>query len=195
MTKASLEKLANSPKRRRAVKGTNKHWGQSQKIECVLTYIATGSEVQTAAATGIPKATIHIWRYQPWWKELVQQIHDESDDKLNADISKIIDKSVSTVMDRMEHGDFGFNQKTGEIFRKPVTLKDSHKVLVDLIDKRNLLQGKPTSRVEKLDTNNQLEFLAKKFAEFATMSKKDLTRAVNQDEIIDVESTGHSNAS
>jgi transposase-like protein len=186
-TKASLALLSNAPKRRRAVKGNNKHWSQSQKIEAVLTYIATGSEVKTAAATGIPKNTLHIWRYQPWWKELQQQIQDERDDEINADISKILQKSMETVSDRLVNGDFGFNQKTGEIFRKPVNLKDAHKVTIDMIDKRNLLNGKPTSRTEKVDTNNQLDFLAKKFAEMALMSKSDLNKQMNKDEIIDVE--------
>ena len=61
------------------------------------------------------------------------------------------------------------------------------RLAVDMIDKRNLLNGKPTSRTESVSANNQLEFLAKKFAEFATMTKQDLNRAINQDEIIDVE--------
>ena len=189
MSRESLSNLAKAPKRRRkaGVSITGKPWAQSQKIDAVLTYLATGSEVKTAAATGIPKATLHIWRYQPWWKELVQQIQDERDDEINADIAKIISKSMETVSDRLANGDFGFNQKTGEIFRKPVNLKDAHKVAVDMIDKRNLLNGKPTQRTEKVDTNNQLEFLAKKFAEFASMSHKELNRASNQDEIIDVE--------
>jgi hypothetical protein len=56
-----------------------------------------------------------------------------------------------------------------------------------MIDKRNLLNGKPTSRSEKVDTNNQLDFLAKKFAEMALMSKSDLTKQINKDEIVDVE--------
>lgn len=185
MAKSSIT-LSNAPRRRRAVKGSNKHWSQQQKIECALTYIATGSETKTAASTGIPKATIHIWRYQPWWKELIQQIHDERDDEINADISKIIEKSMSVVSDRLEHGDFGFNQKTGEIFRKPVNLQQSHRVLSDMIDKRNLLNGKPTKRVETTEVSNQLEFLAKKFAEFASMSKQQLTRELNKDEVIDV---------
>lgn len=185
--KSSLYNLANAPKRRRSTKPSNKHWSQQQKIEAVLTYLGTGSETKTAAATGIPKNTLHIWRYQPWWKELVLQIQEEKDDEINADIAKIIEKSMTTVADRLENGDFGFNQKTGEIFRKPVNLKDAHKVATDMIEKRNLLNGKPTSRSEKIETTNQLEFLAKKFAEFASMNKQQLNRAANQDEIIDVE--------
>lgn len=188
-TKSSLSVLSNAPRRRRAVKGTNKHWSQSQKIEAVLTYIATGSETKTAAATGIPKNTLHIWRYQPWWKELQLQIQEEQDDKLNANIAKIIKKSMSTVADRLEHGDYGFNQKTGEIFRKPVNLRDAHKVTVDLIDKRNLLNGKVSKQSENLEIGSKLDFLAKKFAEFALMSKSDLNKELNKDEVIDVEVT------
>jgi len=192
-TKASLALLSNAPKRRRAVKGTNKHWSQSQKIEAVLTYIATGSEVKTAAATGIPKATLHIWRYQPWWKELQLQIQEEQDDEINADIAKIIEKGMATVSERLENGDFGFNQKTGEIFRKPVNLRDAHKVTVDMIDKRNLLNGKQSKQTADLEIGSKLDFLAKKFAEFANMTKGDLTRELNKDVVIDVESTSEGN--
>ena len=192
-TKASLALLSNAPKRRRAVMGTNKHWSQSQKIEAVLTYIATGSEVKTAAATGIPKATLHIWRYQPWWKELQLQIQEEQDDEINADIAKIIEKGMATVSERLENGDYGFNQKTGEIFRKPVNLRDAHKVTVDMIDKRNLLNGKQSQQTADLEIGSKLDFLAKKFAEFANMTKGDLTRELNKDVVIDVESTSEGN--
>ena len=192
-TKASLALLSNAPKRRRAVKGPNKHSSQSQKIEAVLTYIATGSEVKTAAATGIPKATLHIWRYQPWWKELQLQIQEEQDDEINADIAKIIEKGMATVSERLENGDYGFNQKTGEIFRKPVNLRDAHKVTVDMIDKRNLLNGKQSQQTADLEIGSKLDFLAKKFAEFANMTKGDLTRELNKDVVIDVESTSEGN--
>ena len=94
---------------------------------------------------------------------------------------------MTTVEDRLVNGDYGFNQKTGEIFRKPVNMKDAHKVAVDMIDQKLKVEGRATQQVEKLDTMNQLEFLAKKFAEFATMSKTDLKQAINQDVIIDVE--------
>ena len=100
---------------------------------------------------------------------------------------------MATVSERLENGDYGFNQKTGEIFRKPVNLRDAHKVTVDMIDKRNLLNGKQSQQTADLEIGSKLDFLAKKFAEFANMTKGDLTRELNKDVVIDVESTSEGN--
>lgn len=117
--------------------------------------------------TSVPRATIRQWKMQPWWKELELEITSEDDLELSGKLKKIVDRSLDAVVDRLQNGDFIFNSKTGKIDRSPVKLRDVHRVSVDLIDKYNLIRGKPTSRVEKVAVEDAMIKLANQFQEWA----------------------------
>ena len=53
------------------------------------------------------------------------------------------------------------------LLRKPVLMKDALTAVTQVFDKRNLLRGKPTSRVEKHSVQDNLANLAAEFAKFA----------------------------
>ena len=142
-------------------------WSQQKKIEVVTTDLALGNAAMVEGVTGVPKGTIRQWRMQQWYKDLVADIRNEEDGELDVKLTKIIDKSLDAVMDRVEHGDFMFDSKTGKFLRKPVHMKDALKAVTDVFDKRNLLRGKPTSRVEKTNVTDNLAKLAEEFAKFA----------------------------
>jgi hypothetical protein len=82
----------------------------------------------------------------------------------------------------MEGGDYIMNNKTGQIIRKPVNMKDAAKVSVDLLTKRELLRGNATARTETqvVPMQDQLANLAKEFARMAAGGGK-------TDDVIDVE--------
>lgn len=142
-------------------------WSQKKKIETVTTYLALGNAPMTEGVTGVPRGTIRQWKMQQWWKDLVEDIRNEEDTELDVKLSKIIDKSLDVVMDRVTDGDFIFDSKTGKLHRKPVGMKDALQAVTQVFDKRNLLRGKPTSRVEKHTTQDTLNSLAEQFAKFA----------------------------
>ena len=121
----------------------------------------------TEGVTGVPRGTIRQWKLQPWWKELVDEIRNEEDCELDVKLSKVINKSLDALTDRVENGDFLFNSKTGKFVRKPIHMKDALQAVTQVYDKRNLLRGKPTSRVEKHSTTDNLANLAAEFAKFA----------------------------
>lgn len=157
---------------------SGKQWSEQKKIEAVTTYLAVGKFPLVEAVTGVPRATLKQWRLQPWWKELEEDIRREDEYELDAKLSKIIDRSLDAVAERIEGGEFRIDPKTGQIRRVPVTLKDVHRVAVDLVDKRNLIRGKPTSRVEKTETVDTLAKLAAQFAEWVKISMKKEPRVV-----------------
>ena len=108
----------------------------------------------------------------PWWQEMVSMIQTESDQELDAKLQKRIDKALDVVMDRLENGDFQLNQRTGEITRMPVKLRDAGKVVTDLFDKRSLIRknlNKPEVNAEAVA--DVLAKLASQFAEFANYKK------------------------
>lgn len=144
-----------------------KHWSEETKVKTVTTYLALGNAPMTAAVVGVSPGMIRQWKLTDWWKDLESQIRNEEDAELDVKLSKVIDKSLDAVMDRLEHGDFMYEAKTGKFRRKPVHMKDALKATTDMFDKRNLLRGKPTSRVEKTNVQDSLAKLAQEFAKFA----------------------------
>lgn len=121
----------------------------------------------TEGVTGVPRGTIRQWKLQQWWKDLVEDIRNEEDTELDVKLSKVINKSLDAVTDRIENGDFMFDSKAGKFRRKPIHMRDALQAVTQVYDKRNLLRGKPTSRVEKHSTSDNLANLAAEFAKFA----------------------------
>ena len=148
-------------------------YSDAKKVEVVTTYLVLGKAPLVEAATGVPRGTIRTWKMQPWWKELEAEIRSDEDQELDAKLSKIVDRTLDTVVDRIENGDYILDSRTGSVKRVPVKMKDAHKVSVDLIDKRNLLRGKPTSRVEKVSTEDVMLKLAETFKEWAKLVKRE----------------------
>lgn len=156
----------------------NNHWDDKKKVEVVTTWLAVGKLSLTEAVTGVPKATIVNWKREPWWPDLVQEIQNESDQELDTKLQKIVDKSLDVVLDRIEHGDFVLNSKTGEVSRIPTKLKDVHRVSVDLIDKRDLIRNRERVKVEVLVVDDYLKKLA---LQFATFVKKQQTKPIENE--------------
>lgn len=67
-----------------------------------------------------------------------------------------------------------FDQKSGEMVRKQVNLRDAHKVAVDLLDKRAMLDKAAAPQQEEKQDEDRLLKLAEKFAEFVTKKKDPL---------------------
>lgn len=155
-----------------------KNWSDKKKIEVVTSYLALGKAPMVEAVTGVPSQTIRIWKMQQWWKDLVREIQTSEDQELDGKLSKIIDKSIDVINDRLQNGDFILDSRSGTIKRVPVKLRDTHRVTTDLLDKRNVLRGKPTSITERISTEDVLKKLAQQFQEFTKFKQ---TRLIEGD--------------
>lgn len=138
-----------------------------KKTEAVVTYLALGKMPLVAAVVDVPVATLRQWKMQPWWKELEEEIRREDEYELDAKLSKLIDKSLDAVAERIDGGDFILDSKTGTVKRVPVKLKDVHRVAVDLVDKRSLIRGKPRQAIEQQQAVDTMQKLAEQFAAWA----------------------------
>jgi hypothetical protein len=165
--------------RRKHVK--NSTWPKEKKLQVVTQYLALGNMKLVAATTGVDYGLIRQWKMQPWWKEFEREIRATENIALDSNLTKIVDKSLETVADRLENGDFIFDNKTGQIKRKPVNMKDAAKVSVDLLTKRELLRGNATNRSESavIPMADQLKALADAFAR--------MSQGLPPAEMIDVE--------
>jgi hypothetical protein len=159
-----------SPKPRK-VTDERKYYSDSQKLEAVKTWLILGNLRQTAAALNIKQVTLDSWRYSDWWDPLVAEIRAENSIKLSQKLKKIYERALDVSMDRLENGDWIYDQKTGEMRRKPVALKDAHKVAVELIKEAQVAERKPIDEANQNKTTAILQDLASKFAEFAKQRK------------------------
>ena len=155
-------------KRRAVDAGMGVRWSDSQKLEAVQTYLMLGSVRMASAALKIPEITIKVWRASTWWKDLESELKIQDELQLSTRLKKIAEKSFAAVEDRLEHGNFVFDQKTGKIRRIPVNLKDAHKVAVDSVQQQELIARKHVEVANDGQIMDKLEQLANKFAEMAT---------------------------
>lgn len=170
--------LSDSPRiqvrpsgRARAITAKEKHYSDSQKLEAVTTWLALGNLRLTAAVLKIGEPTIRLWRSKDWWKELETELRLQEDLQLSNRLQKIITKSFDQVEDRLSNGDYIYDQKSGQLVRKPVSMKDAHKVAVDLVDKREFLINKMPQTITKDAIDDKLLKLAEKFAQIAQSMK------------------------
>lgn len=173
------------PRRRNKKTGRLAWWSDSQRIEAVTTWMALGNLTLTAATLNIPRDTLARWKGQEWWGQMVREIQAENNMKLDGKLSKIVDKSVDALMDRVENGDFVFNQKTGKLIRKPVNARDVNKIAADMIDRRTLLQTKVVEEQGQQKVEEHLKNLAEEFKKFAKATTIEAIPTTTYEEIKD----------
>ena len=163
-----------SPKKRALSTGSNHSWSDKQKIEAVQSWLLLGNLALTSRVLAIPEITLRVWKTTEWWKNTVEDIKLQENMQMSARLKKIVDASLGAVEDRIVNGDFMFDQKSGEMVRKQVNLRDAHKVAVDLLDKRAMLDKAAAPQQEEKQDEDRLLKLAEKFAEFVTKKKDPL---------------------
>lgn len=151
-------------------------YSDKTKMDVACTFAVVGNSRRVSELTGVNEATIRTWKTTQWWNEIQARIIKEQDEELDTKLTKLVDKAVAEVNDRLEHGDYVYNAKEDKLVRKPVGAKDLAVVTAITIDKRQLMRGQPTSRVEKVSQDEQLKLLAAEFRKMAIA--KDITAEV-----------------
>lgn len=168
--------LSDKPKpgirQRRAVGAAKRYWGDSQKLECVQLYLTLGNLALTAATLKIPEITVRTWKASQWWKDLEQELKLQDQIHVSNRLKSIIEKSLLGLEDRLDNGDFVYNQKTGEIIRKPMASKDLTQAANLMLQRKDLLEGRAISDVATETIQNKLDVLKKAFEEIA--NKKEI---------------------
>ena len=124
------------------------------------------------AVTGVPAGTIRQWKLKDWWKELEGMLREEGAMEMDAKLQKVVDKSLDIVMDRLEHGDFIYDPKSGNVKRRPVYLKDAARVAGETIDRKVVLSKFIAPFQEKASLEDQLKKLAEEFKKLVEQDKQ-----------------------
>ena len=140
-----------------------------KKIEAVTHYMLLGNMRQVSVLTGIAYSTLRLWKTNAWWKDLEAEIKAARRMQVNTKLSKIVDKALEAVEDRLDNGDIRFNPKTNELERVPVSALTATKITTDLMQRQEALEKVSLAEVEHQQTQtiaDQLQFLATQFAAF-----------------------------
>lgn len=152
-------------KRHKGIAGVGMTYSDHQRIEAIKAFIVTGNMVTVARELNIPYDTLALWKKSNWWKDLYKQIKEENTLKLTARLKNIADKALSATEDRIQNGDYIYDQKTGELRRKPVALREVHRVAVDLTNKAIELEKQPIIEQTQTAILDRLNALKKSFEE------------------------------
>lgn len=136
---------------------------EEKYVEAATLYAATGNVEKVFALTNIPVKILKSWVRQAKFREILEQIREENDEKIDAKFTELVEGALDGLQDRITNGDYIYDTKRGVLLRKPVSAKDLAVTTAINIDKRQLLRGKPTSRTETLGSGKRLEQLAEQF--------------------------------
>jgi transposase-like protein len=167
--------------------GTNKRWSDKQKLEAVQSFLVLGNVSLVSRILGIPRITLQVWKASNWWKELVDEIKLQDRIELSNKMKKIVEAAHAVVEDRLINGDMVVTPK-GEMIRKPVAMKDAHRVAVDMLNQQDAIDkaiGKEPGDVAE-GNSDKLEVLAERFAMFATKKIEQSLDKKRTVEIVDV---------
>lgn len=147
---------------------TNKYWSDSQKIEAVTTYLLLGGNLnKTSQVLNIPYPTLQVWKPTEWWKKLEDDVRREERMQLSNKLRGIMETSWDVVKDRLENGDWVYNQKTGQVTRKPVSVRDAGAIASQVTKLRTDMELTENFTVATEQIEDKLTKLAKAFADLS----------------------------
>ena len=106
-------------------------WSEEKRIEAATVYLNCGNLSMTSRLTGIPRYTIKEWLDKDWWNQLLLDINKAKETDKKNKFSKLIDKSIELLENRLEEGDFQYDPKTGKMIRVPLKARDANRILND----------------------------------------------------------------
>lgn len=143
--------------------GHDKHkwYSEEDRIKAATVYSVTGKAVEVERITGIPAYIIRKWKTLEWWPQIIDRVRQEKDDELDSKFTEIVDKTVGVINDRLENGDYVYDNKTGQVIRKPIDGKSAAVITSIFVDKRELLRRKETTNIVQASIQERLERIAK----------------------------------
>lgn len=162
-----------------------------KKYATVAVYLKCGSLRETERNTGVPAVTVENWRKSSWWDGIVNEIklaqHTQQDNKLN----QIIGKALNKIEDALDNGELILNNKTGEMVRKPVSIRDATRAASELMT-RQMAVNKTLAieNVQKQTVDETLKFLASEFAKMVNKKPETITLEEAEDAIYEEREEG-----
>lgn len=168
---------------------TERSYSWEKRMSVVSRFMLLGNLRVVAEQENIAYDTLCEWKRSEWWPEMVDNIRRQKKQKSADSLTNIIENSLDTVKDRLENGDYVFNNKTGEVVRKPVTARDAATIANNLIQRQ--LQIEEFVDKNSHQTESVQEVLANVAKEFKKISNKLSKQSAETIEFIEVNNALH----
>jgi hypothetical protein len=165
------QEIATTPRRGRPLKADhhNPSWfPQQTKIDACTMYCVYGDVDEVSKLTKVPVKYIRQWKEEPWWNEIQKKVFVEQNEKLGSRISTVLDRSLTEIEERLTNGDYLWDIRKSKLVRKPIDTKILSTLFNNLVNRRQLIRGEPTSITNKVGVDDRLKFLAEQFEKFAS---------------------------
>ena len=117
--------------------------------------------------TGISYPVLCSWKNADWWPELVAQVKKQKQAKTNNSIVKLIEQSLDVMQDRLDNGDWVFDQKNGTSVRKPVSVRDATAIATSLLQRQQVAEEMESRQATTSATVQEtLSLLAAEFKKY-----------------------------
>lgn len=148
-------------------------------------YILTGNFSKASREAQVDINTARHWKKQAWFDQICDLVRTDTQRELDSKFTGLIEESIEALEDRLRNGDFVLTKAGGQV-RIPVRAAQVAQILSVLYEKRSLIRGEPTSRVEKITTEQRLRKLAKRFEELPKVAREGVSPEEEfQDEVQD----------
>jgi transposase-like protein len=154
----------------------------ADKRQAVIEYWVTGTIRGAAKALGMPHETLAEWRRKEWWHDMTQEVRDDVEDRIEADLVEILTLSTTRVKDGLREGDEKLvwdkeKQKHVKIKVLP-TAKEAAVITGISFDKRRLSMNMPTS-ISAQSGEKQMAALMSQFQKLAQDHESYVEKKVN----------------
>ena len=143
------------------------YFNLEQKTDACALYCVYGDVDQVSEMTGIDPKFLRQWKDEPWWSEIQKKVFVEQNEKLASRISGVLDRSLDHLVDRLDNGDYLWDVRKSKLVRKPVDTKVLSNLFNNLVTRRQLIRGEPTSITTQVAVDDRLKLLAAQFEKFA----------------------------
>jgi len=134
-----------------------------EKLYAATAWVMTGSIKEASRLTGIKERLLKKWKSESlWWDDAVREIRKRKQEELEGHLSELIHQSTALLRERIETGNPYLTRQGGELKWVPLTTRDLLFILSQTFDKRALIRGDPTSRTERVSSEQRLEKLQQK---------------------------------
>lgn len=152
---------------RRIYNPENGWWSQEKKVEACTLYAALGSIADVSRLTEVPENFIRGWKTEQWWIDVTQQVIKEDDEELSTRFTNVVKLALDKLQNVLEKGNTVYLPKDDRYINVPLSAGDLTKVAAAFTDKRQIIQGKPTTRNETITSDDRLKKLAAQFEKFS----------------------------
>jgi hypothetical protein len=150
---------------------------QEARYEVARHIVRLGNIRLASELTNIPYGTILQWKKAEWWPAVMEEVKQEARAELQSKINTIAATSLDIMDDRLRNGEYILNNKTGELMRKPVGLRDANSAMNNLLTRSAEIEKLQATRSgDEVSANEILKNLA---MEFAKLTRKKSTEVID----------------